>query len=349
VVFVGVLELCARIDDRLTWGAPFWGQYTVGTLTVQDELGIHGRPNGRFEKWRLNAHGFRGPEMPMRKPRGVLRVAVVGASETFGLFESPGMEYPAQLQRVLDAREPGRYQVLNVACPGMTPPRITHYFRVWVSRFEPDILLVYPSPAFYLEVEAPGGEITARPAGGGSGPSLRLRRKVILVLRRLLPQWVQDRGRSYVIRRQRSARDSGWVWQAPPPARLRLFRKHIEELVDTVQATGANVVLAAHANRFDGTPAGAEHSKLLAWHRYYPRASEGCLLAMEVEANRVLREIGAARGLPVVGLDRQIPKGAEHFADFAHFTDKGARLAAELLAAAVADAGRRAVPEGGSR
>ncbi|MFW6107998.1 MAG: hypothetical protein ACOC70_02240, partial [bacterium] len=79
-LFLVVLELCARVDDRLRWGAPVVGHYSHRLLTVEDERGIHSRPGARFEKWELDEHGFRripgGPEITVQKPEGVIRVAV---------------------------------------------------------------------------------------------------------------------------------------------------------------------------------------------------------------------------------------------------------------------------------
>src|SRR5205085_7947430 len=123
------LETAARAQDTLRWRAPFFGEYNEEMLFVSDSLGYHLRPNGRFREWRIDSLGFRSPEVTKAKPPGVTRVIAVGASETFGLYEEAGKEWPAQLQTLLDSAMPGRYQVLNAAIPGISPDRITDYFK----------------------------------------------------------------------------------------------------------------------------------------------------------------------------------------------------------------------------
>ena len=338
-VFVVVLELCARVDDWLAWRAPLWGHYSPALLTVNDEFGIHSRPAAQFEKWKLNAYGFRGPEITEEKPAGVIRVVVIGASETFGLYESPGKEYPAQMQQMLDAARPGRYQVLNAGCAGMTLPRFRHYFGVWIRRFAPDVVIIYPTPASYVADTPPKSEFQVGGAPEKELPeSLRLAGKTKILFKRFIPasiqRYVRERQLDRVIRR----RGSGWQWSAAPPERPKLFRRYLTELIDTVEKAGVRVVLATHANRFPrdrGAWRVVDRAQMAAWRESYPRASAACLLDMETQGNRVVRELAAPRGIPVADVAAAVPRKPENFADFAHFTDRGARLAARAFVDAV--------------
>jgi len=292
----------------------------------------------------------------MKKPDGVIRIAVMGASETFGLYESPGKEFPAQLGAMLEDVRPGRYQVINAACAGMSLPRIAHYFRVWVGKFEPDVVIIYPTPVSYLTNEAPRSRINVR-RGPRAAPSenLRLARKLRIVLKRALPASLQDRLRRRRISRAIRRHRPGWVWQSLPPERVALFRRHLTELIDTVQRGGARVVLATHANRFPRDRrkwTRADEVQMTAWRRFHPRASESVLLDMERVGNRIILELGRQRGIPVVdlagilrrsrrvltnvarsaGLTWMRPPELNGFGDFAHFTDSGAQVVAFALA-----------------
>src|SRR3990172_2700849 len=85
-----LFESFARLDDLIAYDAPFFKVYSYDTMLVDhDEFGGKGKSNGRYEKWVLNSHGFRGPEIQVEKPQGVIRIVTFGASETFGLYESP--------------------------------------------------------------------------------------------------------------------------------------------------------------------------------------------------------------------------------------------------------------------
>src|SRR5262249_52392179 len=88
-------EVTARLDDWLTLGVPFLeSPDSDRDLVLRDEFGTRGRPHGRFKKWQLNGFGFRGREISVQPERGHCRVVILGASEAFGLYESPGREFP---------------------------------------------------------------------------------------------------------------------------------------------------------------------------------------------------------------------------------------------------------------
>jgi len=69
---------------------------------------------------RLNALGFREPHLPSPKPPGVLRVVALGDSFTQGYGVEEHQAWPRRLETVLDARHPGRYEVVNLGVPGET-------------------------------------------------------------------------------------------------------------------------------------------------------------------------------------------------------------------------------------
>src|SRR2546421_1824407 len=119
-LFVAVLEVCIRVEDRIKWNAPLTGLYSPALLTTADSVAWFNRPGAAFEKWHINRHGFRGPDLPLEKAPGVTRVAVLGSSETFGLYERPEMEYPAQLGRMLDEAHPKGFEVFNAGVAGMS-------------------------------------------------------------------------------------------------------------------------------------------------------------------------------------------------------------------------------------
>jgi hypothetical protein len=369
VLFAAVLELCARVDDWLTWGAPLIGHYSPELLTVGDEYGRHGRPNAQFEKWELDSHGFRGPEIARVKPSGVTRVAFLGASETFGLYESKGHEFPAQVRSLLETARPGEYEIINAGCAGMTFPRIKKFYAGYVSEFDPDIVIIYPSPPQYLAGSPPSRD--PKPVKQRAlGDNLRLTRRAKVRLQGFVPAGVQFRVRKEKVQRMVAQHKPGWQWEEPPADRLKRFIEDLSELVDVIEASGAKVVLATHANRFAagrprwehlaGMPmlspearerwATVDRMQMLAWRETFPRPTDAALLATDRAANEMVREMGRERRLPVVDVANEVPpyglierkvktgnerkdrpRRVEHFADFAHFSDRGARFAADAF------------------
>jgi hypothetical protein len=63
IIAVLTLEVCARVDDWVSYGASPFGLYDNSLLGAFDKMGQHGRPHGQYLKWKLNSLGFRGPEL----------------------------------------------------------------------------------------------------------------------------------------------------------------------------------------------------------------------------------------------------------------------------------------------
>lgn len=71
------------------------------------------------------------------------RVLAMGDSHTWGSGVARADAYPAQLQRALDAREPGVYSVINRGLPGMSTAQLRNRFAVMMSRYRPDAIVIW--------------------------------------------------------------------------------------------------------------------------------------------------------------------------------------------------------------
>lgn len=337
--FLLAAEATARIEDALTWHAPMGGRFTEEALIVRDSLGAHGNPNYSFKKWRMNNLGFRGADITAQPTPGKTRIVTLGASETFGLHESPQHEYPVQLQQLLDSTAPGRYEVVNVGLPGLSLSSMVPYYRNVVSPLHPAWVFIYPSPSFYLEVNPlPPVYQIPRVSSNRAAEKIewRLPARGRESLKAIIPAAIVTRYRQWKLDRQRASHPADWVWQAPPADRLESMRQHLGALVDSIQLTGARVVLITHTNRFvgaesDTATADRRHlTNLIA--EYYPRASLTTMATIDRAANGVVREVASSRDIPVIDAEGKITPDGAHFGDYAHFTDSGAAQMARLLA-----------------
>jgi len=114
--------------DHKILGDPFKGPNTMlNYLAVDTFLQWRGRAGTPLMRPGevINRRGLRSPEIPQKKPPGVVRIAVLGDSCTFGFvtmgvmrFDTP-RPYPALLQDLLDRNmAPRRFQVINYALIG---------------------------------------------------------------------------------------------------------------------------------------------------------------------------------------------------------------------------------------
>jgi len=263
---------------------------------------------------------------------------VAGASEIFGLYESPGNDVTSQLRKMLESSAPGRFEVVNLSTPGMSIPRIVELYERWIRKFDFDAILYYPSPAMYLDTEAPRfrrsvpGISKSLSASDSFFWKLRLPEKTWDMLREQLPTRLQVELKLYQIKRKRREFPKEWVWeQHAPQERVTIFREHLLELINVFQQNGTRVILATHANRFRDIPTERYGKEMVGWIRFYPRASGESILDMEQKANQVIRELGAKHNIIVVDEERLVWKDPHQYADFSHFTDSGAALAAEAM------------------
>lgn len=332
-------ELVARIDDWVRFGTALWTNPSNGVdLRIADSSGVRGRPYGRYQQFVLNNHGFRsGRDHTLKPSPSCVRIMTLGASETFGLLEPPGEEYPAQLERQLNARG-SCYEVLNAAVAGMSLPAIHYTWSRYWRNFEPDYVVVYPSPVFYLDErrpKPPAPEQLRRPQR--PWPPVSWKPRLIHRLKEAVefPALIQRR------RVQRSIQESlgrigvDSIWTAIPQDRLAQFSSDLSALVSAIDSADATAVVMTHAHRSE-EPLGLDDVTLLqAWRSQFPRAEVPVLIAFDTAASRATRDVAVAMGARLVDLDHCLSGRRSLFGDQVHFTVEGSRRVAQLIAKVV--------------
>ena len=330
-------EITVRFDDWARFGVPLWSPATnLEELFVRDTDGGHARPGAAWRQFRINALGFRGPEYHPSLDRKGLLVVTAGASETFGLYESPGREWPQQLAdslRALCSETP--VTVLNAAFAGMSLPTVIQDLRLRVLPLHPKVVVYYPTPSQYLE----GWPPRATPPALGHAPPLdpwrsRALPRIRDAVKRTIPQFVLD-----FLRRAATSRRAARVtpFDSVPPDRLDSLETQLRTLIGVVRHGGAELVVGIHQNRFADTSSVGERRWLRAWQFQIPKATAPILLQMERLAADRVRRAASDSGVPV--FDPKLSSRPDHaalFADYLHFTDSGAAIMARSAAAQVA-------------
>jgi hypothetical protein len=317
-----VMELCARVDDTLTDHAPFIGPYGYSAMLTYDELGVVGRPYAHYRKWKLNAQGYRGPDIRWDRER----ILCIGASETFGFGESEGMEYPRQLERELNKRVGReRYQVVNVGYAGQSLRSYSLRAAKVDSAIKPSIAVVYPAVAYYFEDTNADGDPVDWVKDNGFESHLRTK---VFDLLGTLPEWMETLRFKFHI--WKATRHVTTIQRVPETNVVR-FRNDLSKLLDQLQRDQVQAVLITHATRFGQQLRPEDEPTMIAWRRFMPRLEEPALLDMENRLNNVVREQAAARGIILIDLANHL-SGAPNFVDFAHFTNRGATAVATAIA-----------------
>ena len=327
-LFVVLLEIIARAEDSIRYGAPFTGHYYLEGIRGVDDRGTYRcAENARYKHFELGEHGFR---VTPHIDNGEATLVWLGASEAFGLYETPGEDVANQLERRF-AEERRSVEVVNASCFGLNPTRMRRLLQDPIKGMQPDMIALYPTPHFYLDNHVIGPDKPrATPFRGETGFVSRLLTKSRDVVKTFLPAAVQDGLRNLQTRQAQTELSTEQMWQAPPADRLALFETHLRELLIEAKATGARVVVLTHANAFHNQ-AVTDQSKLQAWQKFHPRAAGRVLIEFDEVANQLTRDIASQFGIDVVDVAEWVSGDPADFADFSHFTDSGAAKVAARL------------------
>jgi len=336
-LFLAGAEFMARLDDYLHQDTPLTANPDRwGDLTVQDQLVRHGRPDGRFKKWKLNAFGFRSPEkMDLEPLPGVTRILILGASETFGQVEADGKEYPAQLADQLRKDGIDDVEVVNAGLAGITLKSLCPFWEEWASRFHPQIVFIYPSPHFYLDEQPPQARDAEPDPPGQPKLASRFAERVKNALR--TNSLLRKARLEWNIASTLSGKSSDWLYREVPADRLQLFLNDLAALVDAVRARGARPVLLTHAIRSASPMRPEDRNDVREFRLYAGRATEETLVAFEDAVNAGIKRLAEEKGITVIDVASKLSGHREWFGDLVHFNDAGAGEVARLLAKAIED------------
>jgi lysophospholipase L1-like esterase len=339
LVFVTSLEVVARLDD--------WWQYRTSVLATPDQtsdlnvidsLGLRGRPNGHFRHWRLNAFGFRGPDhMNAKPPVGVLRVVTMGSSETMGLTEGPGGEYPQQLRDSLRGQPA---EVVNAGIPGQSTPGLISQWNNWIVRFEPHVVFVYAMGKFYLLNDVPGGSATPRTIVQQVPHSLFQRLLQTRIIQRVrdnfsFPQWWIRRLYAREVDQTVHSHPDDWVFRNLPYDRLNKFISDLDSLTRAVRASGALPIIIVPATTLTDSALRAGSFDFVAERVLTPRSPPAITARFIREAADSMRALAARRGVPILDAESRIKPNPKLMADRVHFTREGAAVVAGMASAIV--------------
>jgi lysophospholipase L1-like esterase len=348
-VAVACLELAARLDDRLTFGAPLLGAYDADQLRTSDRDGVRRNvPGARFEKWTINRLGFRGPELSQAKIPGRLRVACLGQSESFGLFEGENGEWPARLSAKLSERGLDA-EAFNASVVGLLRQDRLTYFTRYVAPLAPDVVVLYfnvlSDASWRPRPPALPGEAPAGPSRWV--PTLRVLPKLKLRLKAAVPEALWQRLRAWRLARnvaklEREALGGRPPLDALPDDVVASFEQHLREVIASVRAAGVHPVLATYPTLGSAANRAAQRAAFLDERVWHLELSEAGMIDAAARLNDAVRRVARALDVPVADAAASVPRTPEYFADYVHYTDEGADRVALAVLEALERTGRLA-------
>ena len=352
LILLCTIEVCARIDDSLHYSAPFFSKYTQNRLRGSKGGIHHNIPNARFEKWENNNFGFRGPNIQVDKNKEIQRIVCLGASESYGLHESPGMEWPAQLRNLLSGES---FEVINASVVGLSLKDYQSYLNKYILPLNPDKVVLFVNPffsacSFEQNESTEGSKPQAPPTkkiprekeseSAESGFQWRSRAKIKQVLKGVLADNFPNILSSYQLKKTRqqikSAEERVLKGRIPidkvSNESLEKYLKNLSELIEFLKDRDIEVVLTTYPALLSPTNIDQYTEIILDNRRFFIAFSVTGMIDILDRFRTTTLEVAADNKVEILDLSLLVPKSLEFFGDNVHYTDKGATLVAKLLA-----------------
>jgi hypothetical protein len=279
-------------------------------------------PNSMQGKIRINSLGFRSPEIPVPKPPRTVRLAFLGSSTTYDPYVDDASTWPHLVTQAIQAAYPTcRVDYINAGVPGFSSPHILTYYRAYVSKLEPDIVVLLPTDT-------------------SVALSNLARRKRVHTGLPVQPSWFAQHSELWakieknvqVIKLQRAA--------FFPQGKLTFtYEELAAELRPAVEAIAAEVTqdhrLLAVATVGEQLRAGQDRQgqQRAAGTALYsmPFMSIPGILKAEQYYYEVIAGVARASNAILIEGDEQIPGTRVYYSDASHFKPAGSRLMAERV------------------
>ncbi len=333
-----ILCVCALLiaaEGAVRWRA--WYRHgtagPVADLFERDPvLGRRPRPgsslSGKDRTLTVNRWGFRGGEIPKVKPDGLVRIAAVGGSTTFGVeASSDEAVWVAKTAALLTERAgAAEYDAINAGVPGYLLTSSIQHLEENVLEFDPDIVILY-SVAVDLAAHArrqfPPHRSSARAETGLT--ALAYENSLLLNLIRVNTTTLRT---TQLHQRRHDRLDRRGIDE---------YAGRLEKLIALCRKHDIDLVLCTCARAFgDEEAPSSQYDLAQSALAYNPTLSLAGLNDAYDRYNGTVRRMAETHGLPLVDLDLLLPKRGAYFADAIHFNDAGHGLAAQLIADLIA-------------
>jgi len=314
-------------------------RYGGAGTEVSDRLRVLNREIGIYElvpgaevksaklNVKINSLGFRGPEIALEKPAGVVRIACLGASTTYCAEVPNEATWPARLQEILARQHPEvRFEVVNAAVPGYVSSDCLKALQHKVLPLEPDLVIYYEADnEFARDTRRLAQERGLLAAGGGNVPGWAR------ALSRLSLLFDLAYKNASIALSQSVGKDG--KLEGLPGDLPRNFLAEIDRIRSELSAREIPLVLSTFSVKYRRSQDRATQvSNADVAFYYMPWMTIDELLNAVDLYNEAIREHGRKHGIPVIEGHEEIPADSEHFADCMHFADAGCARMAERMA-----------------
>ena len=278
---------------------------------------------GTLRTIHINEHGVRGKSFAADRPGEVLRIACLGSSTVFGGITNDDEEtFPAYLEKILNQRlGEERVEVLNAGIPGMSTSNVQQHLERRISRFQPQIAVIYAIPNDI--------GVVARSQNPAAPPQ------------HVFKRWRQNHSVMYNALRDKVKTCSPGVvasgFNRFPAGGKDQFETMYDELFRSCQNLGITPVAVSHSVAFRKEQTLSTQHRML-FGDFWGLGLQGAYEAVAM-MNGTMREVAARSGVLFVNGEDCIPGTVEFFEDAIHLRPPGNERLAEKVAGELLDHG----------
>lgn len=317
------------------------------SIVAIDSDGIpYNIPNIRYKKWKINSLGFRGKEINLEKKKGQIRIMCFGSSETLGIHETEGKDWPSQLSEVLKDKYP-EVEVINISIMGLSQRMRKKYIEKYVLPLDPDIILMNHHRLFFHIRESMRGEeiniipclINGNIKNNSKGHILfdRLLSNFRNAIYKLFPNQALSYYSMWRLRKKIKIKEKEYLLNKTPLHEIpeHIISKYEQELNSFIGfLKEKNIVPVMPTFPFLTTCTNKDtYKKILMETRlmFFIELSEDGILDAMSKLNNLIKKTAQKQNVLCVDIDSLLPKTLEYFADELHYTDRGSELIAREI------------------
>ena len=290
-------------------------------------------------RYHVNSLGYRGPEFPVAKPAGSVRVAVYGGSAVFDIYASDEGAWPARLERELESRGITGAEVINAGIPAHSSLDSVGRLFAEGHHFSPDVVVLYNAwnDIKYFSSDEPvlrryrpyaRSDDPVRTPRGRLDALLARHSQIYRHLRLRILLWDQDfnvEGRT--VKREASA--------SLFEIQLAQYRLAVRQFVDLARNVGAEPVLVTQIRLSVAGSPPEDRERI----QYDSVGLDHDMLVTAFEATeRILAEVSREKDVLLVDPSRELSGESALFADHVHLSAEGSAALAAFVADRLAPA-----------
>ncbi|MBF0602487.1 MAG: SGNH/GDSL hydrolase family protein [Nitrospirae bacterium] len=273
---------------------------------------------------KINTLGFRGPEITVPKPEGMLRLAFIGGSTTYcAEASSNDTVWPHLVWKKLQETYPNvPMDYVNAGIPGLSVPASLKDLQQRVKPLHSDVFIIYHA--------SNDMSWEARKIAKERGLFDKAQETSVLGRYSLFWFLAEKNFRLWELKRQ--AEQGVDRLDALPSTFGTEFGRNLHTLIQEAKDQGGLVVLVKWSQQMRKNHSDAENLKASVSSLYYmPFMTPKLLIQGFGIYNQVIEKTALDTGSILIGDEDSIPGDPLHFNDSIHFTDAGNRSMADRV------------------